>query len=92
MWFFLCSGLSWGGRGNLFTEKEYSDFILRFEFQLTPGANNGLGIRAPLRGNAAYDGMELQILDNTAEVYKDLEKKKVIGHQSRFWIVGVYNK
>ena len=62
-----------GGKGNLYTEKEYSDFILRFEFQLTPGANNGLGIRAPLRGNAAYDGMELQILDNTAEVYKDLE-------------------
>ena len=29
-----------GGKGNLFTGKEYSDFIFRFEFQLTPGANN----------------------------------------------------
>jgi HEAT repeat protein len=31
-----------GGHGNLFTEKQYSDFVFRFEFQLTPGANNGL--------------------------------------------------
>ena len=34
--------------GNLFTEKEYADFILRFEFKLTPNANNGIAIRAPL--------------------------------------------
>lgn len=61
-----------GGHGNLYTEKEYSDFIFRFEFQLTPGANNGLGIRTPLKGNAAYAGMELQILDNTASIHKDL--------------------
>lgn len=61
-----------GGSGNLFTEKEYADFIFRFEFQLTPGANNGLGIRAPLEGDAAYKGMELQIIDNTADKYKEL--------------------
>ena len=61
------------GSGNLYTEKEYSDFVLRFEFKLTPGANNGLGIRAPLEGDAAYVGMELQILDNTAHIYKDLK-------------------
>jgi hypothetical protein len=61
-----------GGKGNLFTEKEYANFIFRFEFQLTPGANNGLGIRAPLVGDAAYVGMELQILDNTAEKYAEL--------------------
>ena len=61
-----------GGGGNLYTEKEYSDFIFRFEFQLTPGANNGLGIRAPLEGDAAYAGMEIQILDNTASIYAEL--------------------
>ena len=61
------------GAGYLFTKNEYSDFIFRFEFQLTPGANNGLGIRAPLTDNAAYDGMELQILDNEAEMYKNLK-------------------
>jgi hypothetical protein len=62
-----------GGHGNIFTEKEYSNFIIRFEFQLTPGANNGLGIHAPLEGDAAYVGKELQILDNTADIYKDLQ-------------------
>jgi hypothetical protein len=61
------------GGGNLLTEKEYGDFILKFEFQLTPGANNGLGIHAPLEGDAAYVGKEIQILDNEADKYKDLE-------------------
>lgn len=59
--------------GNLYTKNEYGDFIYRFEFQLTPGANNGLGIRAPLTGDVAYGGMELQILDNEADIYKKLE-------------------
>ncbi|MEX2591533.1 MAG: DUF1080 domain-containing protein [Anditalea sp.] len=68
-----------GGKGNLFTKKEYSDFIFRFEFKLTPGANNGLGIRSPLEGDAAYAGMELQILDNTADIYKDLEEYQFHG-------------
>ncbi len=67
------------GHGNLFTEKEYSDFILRFEFQLTPGANNGLGIRAPLQGDAAYAGMELQILDNEADIYRNLAEYQYHG-------------
>jgi hypothetical protein len=62
-----------GSGGNLYTEKEYSDFIFRFEFLLTPGANNGLGIRTPLTGDAAYVGMELQILDDTAPVYANLQ-------------------
>jgi hypothetical protein len=56
-------------RGNLFTEAEYANFILRFDFRLTEGANNGIGIRAPLEGDAAYQGMEIQILDHDAAVY-----------------------
>lgn len=62
-----------GGHGNLYTEKEYDNFILRFEFRLTPGANNGLGIHAPLEGDAAYLGKEIQILDNSSPIYKDLK-------------------
>ncbi len=58
--------------GNILTEKQYSDFELEFEFQLTPGANNGLGIRTPATGNAAYLGMELQVLDSEHPKYKDL--------------------
>ncbi len=61
------------GGGNIYTEKEYANFVLRFEFKLPPGANNGLGIRAPLSGNAAYMGYELQILDNTAKKYEKLQ-------------------
>lgn len=57
------------GGGNLFTEKEYADFVLRFEFKLTPAANNGLGVRAPLEGDAAYAGMELQILEDGSPLY-----------------------
>lgn len=68
-----------GSGGNLFTKEEYSDFVFRFEFQLTPGANNGLGIRAPLQGDAAYEGIELQILDNDAPVYKDLHEYQYHG-------------
>jgi hypothetical protein len=59
------------GGGNLYTEKEYADFVFRFEFKLEPGANNGVGLRAPLQGDAAYVGMECQILDDTAPQYKD---------------------
>jgi HEAT repeat protein len=62
-----------GSGGNIYADKEFSDFHLKFEFKLTEGANNGLAIRCPAPGHAAYEGMELQILDNTAEKYADLQ-------------------
>jgi len=58
------------GGGNLFTLKEYANFILRFEFRLVEGSNNGIGIRAPLAGDVAYSGMEIQILDDAAPRYQ----------------------
>jgi hypothetical protein len=58
------------GGGNLFTANEYSDFVLRFDFRLSEGGNNGVGIRAPLEGDAAFQGMEIQILDDTHERYR----------------------
>ena len=61
------------GGGNLYTNEEYSDFIYRFEFQLTPGANNGIGIHAPLEGDAAYVGMEIQVLDSEHPMYATLK-------------------
>ena len=61
------------GSGNLYTVKEYADFVLRFEFKLTPAANNGLGVRAPLEGDAAYAAMELQILEDGSPVYWGLK-------------------
>jgi hypothetical protein len=58
--------------GNLYTEKEYANFIFRFEFRLTPNANNGIGIRAPLLGDAAFAGMEIQVLDDGGSEYTKL--------------------
>jgi len=54
---------------NLFTEREYANFVLRLRFRLSPGANNGIGVRAPLTGDAAYEGIELQVLDDGHEKY-----------------------
>jgi len=61
------------GGGNLLTDKDYANFVLRFEFKLTPGGNNGVGIRAPLAGDIAYSGMEIQILDHNHAKYKGLQ-------------------
>lgn len=58
---------------NLLTEKEYDNFTLRFEFKLTPGANNGIGIRTPVDGDAAYVGMEIQVLDDRDAKYATLK-------------------
>jgi hypothetical protein len=58
---------------NLVTEETFANYVLDFEFLLTPGANNGLGIHYPGDGDGAYTGMEIQVLDNTAEKYKDLK-------------------
>jgi hypothetical protein len=67
------------GSGNLSTIKEYSDFALKFEFKLTPGANNGIGIRVPdevpgERLDPAFKGMEIQVLDDANDRYKNIKE------------------
>ena len=57
------------GRPTLFTTQEYRDFVLRFEFKLERGSNNGVLIRSPLAPNPSYEGMEIQILDDSAPQY-----------------------
>ena len=59
--------------GNLFTEKQFSNYVFEFDFLLPPGGNNGLGIHYPGNGTPAYSGMELQILDNTHPKYAKLK-------------------
>ncbi len=62
------------GGGNLFSEKEYSDFVLRLDFKLAPGANNGVGIRAPLGGGQiGYIGNEIQIIDDSSSKFDHLK-------------------
>lgn len=71
---------NYGDDGNLYTEKEYSDFIYRFEFcYLRSGVNNGVGIRTPMNVDAAYEGMEIQILDHDAPIYQGLREYQVHG-------------
>ncbi len=63
----------YGSEGNLYTTKKYSDFVLRFEFSFVrPGVNNGVGIRTREGVDAAYEGMEIQILDHDDPIYKGL--------------------
>jgi hypothetical protein len=66
--------------GVLYHEKELGNFLARVEFRLPPGGNNGLAIRYPGRGDTAYVGMcELQVLDNDAPQYKDLDPRQYHG-------------
>lgn len=58
--------------GKIFTTGEYSDFSLRFDFKLTEGGNNGVGIRSPLEGDPAYVAMEIQVLDDTSPRYRTI--------------------
>jgi hypothetical protein len=75
--------------GTIYTEEEYSDFVVRFEFKLPPGGNNGLALRYPGKGNAAYDAMcECQVLDDNYEktTGKKLDPRQV--HGSAYGMVG----
>ena len=63
----------------IYTAKEYADFIFQFEFKLTPGANNGVGIRAHLTGNPSKNAFEIQILDNNAKKYAKLKPTQFHG-------------
>ena len=70
-----------GKGGVLYTDKKYSDFVVRLEFMVPPGGNNGLAIRYP-GGNkdAAYIGMtELQVLDSEDARYAKLDPRQYHG-------------
>ena len=82
----FCQG---GGGGWLMTEKEYGDFELRVEYKMPKGGNSGVGIRSPLKGDPAYVGMEIQLIDdegwpgklqnwqNTGAIYNVVPPKKI---------------
>ena len=63
--------------GTIYTNDEFDDFVVRVEYRLPPGGNNGLAIRYPGEGDTAYVGMcELQILDDDAPQYKTLDPRQ----------------
>ena len=61
------------------THADYTDFILDFEFKVPPGGNSGVFLRAPKEGNPAYVAMEVQILDDGADKYKNLKPAQYCG-------------
>ena len=51
------------GGGNIFTDKEFGDFVFRFDFKFEPGGNNGVSVR----------GHEIQILDDYHPMHKNIK-------------------
>src|SRR2546426_9719246 len=47
----------------LVSPREYTDFVLEFEWKLPERGNSGCGLRFPMDGDPAFDGMELQMVD-----------------------------
>jgi hypothetical protein len=70
-----------GGGGWLMTEKKYANFELRLEFKLPEKGNSGVALRAPFKGNPAYAGMEIQLLDDPwyKANYKGLKPTQLTG-------------
>ena len=69
-----------GKGGTLHTKEEYDNFVVRFEFRLPPGGNNGLAIRYPGKGDTAYAGMcELQVLDSEHPKFAKLDSRQYHG-------------
>ena len=52
------------GGGWLLTEKEYGDFEIRLEYKMPDHGNSGVGLRTPTKGDPAYVGMEIQLIDD----------------------------
>ncbi len=69
--------ISCGGGGNgggwLSTTDEFKNFELELEFRLPSGGNSGIFLRAPHTGNPAYEGMEIQVLDDDSPLYAKIE-------------------
>ena len=68
-----------GGDGWLSTVRQYDDFVLSLEFRIPPGGSSGVILRAPHEGNPAYQGLEIQILDDAAEQWRDLKPDRHTG-------------
>lgn len=67
------------GGGWLSTTREYADFEFQVEYKLPPDGNSGIFIRAPHEGHAWIDGMEIQLLDETAEIHQNLQPYQYTG-------------
>jgi hypothetical protein len=67
------------GGGWLCTSRFYSDFVLRLEYRIPGGGNSGVGLRLPREGGTAHGGIEIRILDDDHEQFKDLAPSQYTG-------------
>ena len=65
--------------GWLTTEQTYDDFVLRLDWRIPEEGNSGVGLRYPDGSHVAHDGMEIQILDDDAEIHEDIEPAQHTG-------------
>ncbi len=69
----VCKG---GGGGWLLTEKEYGNYEMRCEYRWEKeGGNSGIAVRTPEKGDPAYVGMEIQLIDD--ENWEKIHKFKL---------------
>jgi len=59
--------------------RQYDDFKLSLEFRVAPEGNSGIFFRAPHRGDPAYAGMEIQIIHDGAQKWRDLRPNQYPG-------------
>jgi hypothetical protein len=63
-----------GGKGGwLCTKEQYGDFEFEVEYNCPKDGNSGVFIRAPREGHTSKDGMEIQMLDDDAEIHKNIK-------------------
>src|SRR5690606_12705041 len=67
------------GGGWLSTTEEFDDFELELEFRVPENGNSGVFIRAPRKGNPAFEGSEIQVLDDYGSEYTTLEPWQYTG-------------
>lgn len=80
-----------GKGGTIFTKEEYGNFVVRLEFKLPKGGNNGLAIRYPGQGDTAYVGMcELQVLDDNYEQATNSKIDPRQAHGSAYGMVAAH--
>src|SRR5206468_627539 len=88
--------VSGGGGGWLLTEKEFGDFELRVEYKLPKMGNSGVALRSPTKGDPAYVGMEIQLIDDinwkglqpwqhTGSIYDVVPASKLPGKEPGEW-------
>jgi hypothetical protein len=84
------------GGGWLLTEKEFGDFELRLEYKMSKHSNSGVALRSPVKGDPAYVGMEIQLIDDlnwkglqpwqhTGSIYNVAPAKKIANRPIGEW-------